>query len=449
MNRRTFVSSMAGAGAALAARSKIFGAANEARPKVGLVGCGWYGGVVLESMGEHAGVEFISLCDVNANNLKSMAKTVAKYQQTVPNSYADFRQMLAAAHHDIVIVSTPDHWHTLPAIAAMQAGADVFLEKPISLDVIEGEALVAAARKYNRVVQVNTQRRSTQCLADARDKYIRSGKMGSIGLIETYSYLHGRPANVFNEIPVPTHLDYEFWAGPSPKRPYVAAMESKVWRAFSEYGNGQIGDLGVHMFDCVRWMMDLGWPTSISSTGGIYVDKSASANISDTQRSVFRYPNLDVSWEHRTWGGPPTPPRHWTDMWGARFIGQNGILNVTIFGYEYTPADGGPKEGFHLMSKTGNLENVDFNQKDATGELQRTHVLNFMEARKNRARPVADVEQGHISTACCAIANIAQDLGRPLSYDPKTRTVPGDTEATRRLSRTYRTPWVHPDPETV
>lgn len=441
---------MAVAGAAaLATRSKLFGATPGDRPKVGLVGCGWYGGVVLESMSEFAGVEIISLCDVNTNNLKSMLKTVAKYQPTIPTTYADFRQMLTATHHDIVIVSTPDHWHALPAIAAMQAGADVFLEKPISLDVIEGEALVAAARKYNRVVQINTQRRSTPFLVEARDKYIRSGKIGSIGLIECYSYLHGRPAGVFTETPVPSHLDYDFWAGPSPKRPFTTLMEAKTWRAFNEYGNGQIGDLGVHMFDFARWMMNLGWPSAISSTGGIYVDKNATSNISDTQRSVFRYPNLDVSWEHRTWGGPPTPPRHWTDMWGTRFIGQNGILNMSILGYEYIPADGGPKEGFHLMSKTGNLENIDFNQKDATGELQRLHVLNFMESRKNRSRPVADVEEGHISTACCALANIAQDLGRPLSYDPKTRTVPGDAEATRRLSRPYRAPWVHPDPASV
>ncbi len=226
-------------------------------------------------------------------------------------------------------------------------------------------------------------------------------------------------------------------------------MESKTWRDFKEFGSGQIGDLGVHMIDCVRWMMGLGWPETIQSSGGIYVDRAASANISDTQRSVFHYPNLDVSWEHRTWGGSPIPPRHWTDQWGARFVGKHGTLTITLLGYEFQPAKGGPREGFHMMSKTGNLENLDFNQNGPFTDIQSWHIQDFMQARENRTRPVADVEEGHISTACCILANLAQELGRPLRYDPKTRTVPGDAEATRRLARSYRAPWVHPDPAAV
>jgi predicted dehydrogenase len=315
--------------------------------------------------------------------------------------------------------------------------------------VIEGEALVAAARKYQRVVQVGTQRRSTRCLAEARDKYIRSGKIGTIGLVEAYSYLAGRPSGILPESNPPAHLDYELWTGPAPLLPFRSLDESKGWRAFEEYGNGQIGDLGVHMLDCIRWMMALGWPKSISSSGGIYVERSATSNISDTQKSVFHYPNLDVSWEHRTWGTAPIAPRHWTDLWGARFIGKNGTLNITIFGYEYTPADGGPREGFHMLSKTGDLENIDFERDTVFDEIQKWHTMDFIKARETRSRPVADVEEGHISTACCILANLAQELGRPLAYDPATRTVPGDADATRRLTRPYRTPWVHPDPTTV
>ncbi len=450
MNRRTFVSSLAVAGIA-AASPRLFSADTKSgpKPKIAVIGCGWYGGVAIESMAKNVGIDVVALCDVNSRALKETLALVAGYQQREPKTFADYREMLAAAKYDIVIVATPDHWHTLPAIAAMQAGADVWLEKPISLDVLEGEALVAAARKYQRVVQVNTQRRSTRCLAEARDKYIRSGKLGKIGLVESFSYLHGRPAGVPADTTPPAHLDYDLWTGPAPLLPFKSAFESKGWRARMEYGNGQIGDLGVHMLDCVRWMMDLGWPQSISSTGGIYVDKSSFANISDTQRSVFKYPDLDVSWEHRTWGGAPTVNRNWTDLWGARFIGENGMLNVTIFGYEFTPADGGPREGFHMLSKTGNLENIDFNQNSASDEIQKSHVLDFMRARADRSRPVADVEEGHISTACCILANLAQELGRPLVYDPKTRTIPGDAEATRRLARMYRSPWIHPDPATV
>ena len=449
MNRRTFVSSLAVAGVAAATSSRLFAAEANTRPKVGLIGCGWYGWVNLESMVKNSDIEIVSLCDPNTKALQTTLGEVAKHQKAVPKTFADYRTMLASTHYDIVIVATPDHWHALPAIAAIQAGADVYLEKPISFDVIEGEALVAAARKYQRVVQVNTQRRSTACLAEARDKYLRSGKIGTIGLVESYSYLAGRPPANIPDKTAPAHLDYELWTGPAPLLPFKSPKESRGWRAFKEYGNGQIGDLGVHMIDCVRWMMDLGWPQSISSSGGIYVDKGATSNISDTQRSVFRYPEVDVSWEHRTWGMSPIPQRHWTDQWGARFLGKNGTLNVTIYGYDYTPADGGPREGFHLFSKTGNLENIDFNQDNIGGEPQKAHVLDFMKARENRSRPVADVEEGHISTACCILANLAQELGRPLIYDPKTRTIPGDTEATARLVRPYRGPWVHPDPARV
>ena len=451
MNRRSFISSLAVAGTAVAATpSRLLAAGPNARPRVGLIGCGWYGGGHLESMAKTGQVEIASLCDPNQKALAETLKLTAKLQSAVPKTFVNFREMLASTHHDIVIVGTPDHWHTLPAIAAMQAGADVYLEKPISVDVMEGEALVAAARKYDRVVQVNTQRRSNPCYAEARDKYLRSGRLGNIGLVEAYSYLPGRPTEVVRRTPPPAHLDYELWTGPAPLRPYQPVIESLGWRAFMEYGNGQIGDLGVHIVDYVRWMLGLSWPQSIQSTGGIYVDRESSANISDTQRSVLHYPNLDVSWEHRTWGTSPIPPRHWTDQWGARFMWKNGTLNVSMLGYDYTPADGGPREGFHMLSATRDLENVDFSDWGTVyDDVQKRHMADFLQARATRSRPVADVEEGHISTACCVLANLSQELGRALAYDPISRTVVNDAEATRRLSRPYRGPWVHPTPSNV
>lgn len=451
MDRRTFtVSSLAAATAVTMGGSRSHAAGAGAPAKAGLIGCGWFGGVVLSSLAEHANVEFVSLCDPNANALKTTLQALAKYQKPVPRTFADYRDMLASTKHDIVVVSTPDHWHALPAIAAMKAGADLILEKPISVDVTEGEALVAAARKYERVVQVNTQRRSTPCLVEAKEKYIRSGRLGPIGLVESYSFLSARSKDVLSDTAPPPHLNYELWTGPAPMRPFKAALESRTWRLFMEYGNGVIGDVGIHMFDCVRWMMDLGWPTSISSYGGIYVDKQATANISDTQHAQFSYPSLDVSWQHRTWGAPPVKPRHWTDLWGARFIGAKGTLEITLLGYRFTPADGGPSEGYHMLSKTGDWDNLDESKSNAASDsIQRQHVMNFMEARATRVRPVADVEEGHISTACCILANLSQELGRPLRYDSATRTIPGDAEATRRLTRRYRDPWVHPDPATV
>jgi|CZKI01.1.fsa_nt_gi predicted dehydrogenase len=450
MNRRTFVSSLAAAGAVVATGSRLFSADSKPRFKVGIIGCGWYGGVNLEAFARNVGLDVSSLCDVNEHSLQQTLKIVAKYQATVPRTFVDYREMLDSGGHDIVIVATPDHWHALAAIAAMKAGADVYLEKPVSVDVIEGEALVAAARRYGRVVQVNTQRRSNPLYLEARDRYMRSGKLGKIGLVETYSYLADRPAGFIPDAPVPAHLNYDLWTGPAPLTPFKAMKEEKGWRPFMEYGNGIIGNLGVHMIDQVRWLLGLGWPESIRSTGGIYVDKASSSNISDTLRSVFHYPDLDVSWEHRSWGGSPIPERHWSDQWGARFIGKNGTLNLTMLEYVYMPATGGPREGVHMLSRTGNLENIDFSRDgEAYKETENRHVLDFMQARDGRSRPISDIEEGHISSACCELANLSQQLGRPLTYDPKTRTVPGDAEATRLLARPYRAPWIHPDPAKV
>jgi predicted dehydrogenase len=449
MDRRTFTLSSLAAAGAVAASSRAIGAAPP-RLKVGLIGCGWFGGVALNAMVEVGKAEFISLCDPNSNAIKTTADALAKLQKKPPRSFKDYREMLASAKHDIVIVSTPDHWHTLPAIAAMQAGADVFIEKPISVDVIEGEALVAAARKYNRVVQVNTQRRSAAFVAEARDKYIRSGRLGAIPLVETYGYLSSRNNEPMPEGPVPAYLDYEMWTGPAPMLPFRSAIESRRWRSFIEYGNGQVGDLGVHMFDMARWMLGLGWPRAVSAVGGIFVDKNSAANTPDTQRVRFDYPGLQVSWESRTWGLPPTPVSHWTQLWGVRFLGEKGTLNVSALGYEFKPKGEGAAEGMNLLATDGDYTKLDNSRLDAAmSTLQNGHMLDFLQAREKRTRPVADIEEGHISTACCILANVAQDLGRTLRYDSKTRTVDGDAEATSRLARAYRQPWAHPDPRSV
>jgi predicted dehydrogenase len=450
MNRRTFVSSLAMTGAALATGARLFADGAGPRPRVGLIGCGWYGGVILDSFGRAVGVDVVALCDVNGLFLQKTLALVAKYQAAVPRTFGDYREMLAAVKCDIVIVATPDHWHALPGIAALQSGADLYLEKPISVDVIEGEALVAAARKYGRTVQVNTQRRSNPLYEEARAKYLASGRLGRIGVVETYSYIHDRPPGLIPDAPVPAHLDYDMWTGPAPKLAFKKGMDDKEWRPFMEFGNGSIGNLGVHMFDQVRWLLGLGWPDSIYSAGGILVDTHSSSNISDTLRSEFRYPGLDVSWEYRTWGGSAIPPRHWSDQWGTRFVGDKGTLNLTMLEYAFTPAGGGGREGVHMLSKTGNLENVDFSRDgEAYDAVQDRHVLDFMHARATGTRPVADIEEGHISTACCELANVSLQLGRAVAYDPKTRTVPGDAEATRLLARPYRAPWVHPDPLAV
>lgn len=449
MNRRTFVSSLTTAASAAAVSPRLFASTAEEASRVGLIGCGWYGNVNLDILRKHGPVKVVSLCDPNVQAIRKTLEAVALYQSSAPATYSDFRRMLQEDPLDIVIVGTPDHWHALPALEAVKAGADVYLEKPISVDVMEGEALVAATRKYGRVVQVNLQRRSSKIAHEAKARYLDNGRLGKIGLVETFYYGNDRGALIPAEEP-PSFLDYEMWCGPAPMVDYVPPIASRGWRMFMEYGNGHLGDMGVHMFDMVRMMLGLGWPESITSTGGILVHRKATSNRTDTQRTTFHYPHLDVSWEHRTWGKPPIPHRHWTDLWGARFIGENGTLTVTSLYYAYSPDGVTTTEGRHALSQTGELAHANYDDWQAYGmEMQMAHVEDFQAARAIRSRPVADILEGHISSACCILGNIALATGRRILYDPERHEVTGDPEATRLLSRPYRRNWIHPDPGKV
>ena len=452
MNRRSFVSTLATAGAVAATSPRLFGASPMKPPTVGLIGSGWYGGVNLRSLVKNAGAHVTALCDVNSQHLTKSLELVAGLQDGVPSTYADYNDMLSAAVPDIVIVATPDHWHALPAIAAIQAGADVFLEKPIGVDVLEGEALVAAARKYGSVVQVNTQRRSFPIYGKVKREFVESGRLGKIGLVETFAIM-GMGRNGPSEVvAVPEHLDYENWTGPAPMKPFTARKEDRGWRRYQAYGNGIVGDMAVHKIDAARWMLGLGWPTRISSTGGIRFPEDSDATTTDHQHCVFEYPDVTLTWEHRTWGVPPvTPARHWSDNWGLRIIGTEGTIDMTMLHYTFTPTGGGKVEAYHEFSPDGDPAHADFqNPARNPGDLAEiAHAEDFMAARATRGRPTADIEEGHISSASCQLANIALELGRPVSYDSQTRSVRGDVEATALLARNYRQGWEHPDPSTV
>ena len=211
-----------------------------------------------------------------------------------------------------------------------------------------------------------------------------------------------------------------------------------------EYGNGITGDMCVHMYDTVRWMLKLGWPKKISSTGGIYMNKEAKSNISDTQTAIFEHDELNCVWTHRSWGTAPNPDYGWS----FTIYGDKGTLWGSTMKYDFIPVD--PKaEKIHqdvVFEKEKypedlTEERIELNAAPAT----RLHMKDFLNAIDTKTLPVADIEQGHISTACCILANMSMKLGRPLAYDPKTKTVIGDKEATALLSRKYRGPWVHPD----
>jgi len=417
------------------------------RPRrVALIGAGWYGKSDLFRLIQVAPVEVVAVCDPDKNMLAAAAALVGRRQKSgkVPPTYTDYRKLLQAHRPEIVLIGSPDHWHALQMTAAVEAGADVYVQKPISADVLEGEAMVAAARKHRRVVQVGTQRKSTPHLIDVKKQVIEAGLLGNIGHVEMCCYFHMRANGNPPVTPVPDFFDYDLWTGPAPLRPYDGLPHKRWWRTFMEYGNGIIGDMCVHMFDTARWMLNLGWPKRISSTGGILVDKAGKSNISDTQTATFEYDQFNCVWQHRAWGAPADPDYPW-----ALFIyGDKGTLKASTMRADFIPLDKEAKPlhfdcVFEREKYPEDLaeKDIELNAAPAT----RRHMLDFLAAIESRGRPVADIEAGHISTASCILANVAMKLDRGLVYDPRQRLVVGDTEATQLLRRPYRAPWQHPE----
>ena len=446
VNRRRFLHS-ASAGLSLSTLGAYgLELVNQKPKRVGLIGTGWYGKSDLWRLIQVAPVEVVSLCDVDKVMLAEAVEIASQRQKSkkAPRTYSDYREMLREKDLDIVLVGTPDHWHALAAIAAMEAGADVYLQKPVSRDVMEGEAILAAARKHNRVVQVGTQRKSTPHLIDVKKQVVDAGLLGKVGHVEMCCYFHMRANGRPPVQPVPERLDYEMWTGPAPLRPYDGLPHLRWWRTFMEYGNGLLGDMCVHMFDTVRWMLGVGWPKRVSSAGGIYVQKDGKSNITDTQIATFEYDDFNAVWQHRTWGEPVDADYPW-----ALFLhGEKGILKASTMRADFIPYGKNAKPIHFDCVYEKEQYPEDLTEKDIelnAAPATRRHMLDFLAAVDKRGRPVADIEQGHTSTASCILANLSVETGRSLTYDPKTRQIMDDPAATKLLRRSYRGPWIHPE----
>lgn len=447
INRRKFLHGAAATLAFTTLGARGMDIINPARPvRVGLIGAGWYGKSDLFRLMQVVPCEVVALCDVDRNMLNGAIKLVTERSKSgkSPKGYGDYRKMLADNQFDIVLIGTPDHWHALQMIDAVKAGAHVYVQKPISVDVIEGEAMVAAARKYKRVVQVGTQRKSTPHLIDAKKNIVDAGLLGKVSHVDMCCYYHMRANGNPPVQPVPDFFDYEMWTGPAPLRPYDGLPHTRWWRTFMEYGNGIMGDMCIHMLDTVRWMLKLGWPKKVSSRGGIFVDKEGKSNISDTQTALFEFDDLNCVWEHRSWGTPADPEYPWS----FTLYGDKGTLKASTMQYDFIPVDEKAKKIHKDVVYEKEKYPEDLKEKDIelnAAPATRLHMLDFLRAIDDSKLPVADIAEGHISTASCILANVSMKLGRPVIYDPQKMEVVNDREATELLRRKYRSPWVHPE----
>ncbi len=450
MKRRTFLKTTA-ATTALASLSPYAFAGGVNKPKkVGLIGSGWYGKLDTLQLMNVADVEVVSVCDVDSKMLNEAADLFASRQKSGnrPKVYEDYRNQLKGHEHDIVIIGTPDHWHSMPMIAAVESGADVYCQKPTGCDVLESKAMLDAARKHNRVVQIGTQRRSTPHLIEAKQQVVDAGLLGDVAHVEVCCYYHMRNRMTPEQAPdkpAPDYLNWDLYTGPAPMRGFNDIVHPRGWRAFMEYGNGIVGDMCVHMLDLTRWMLDLGWPESVSSAGGILVDTKARANITDTQTATFHYEDLNVVWTHRSWGDAPNNQY----PWAAIIYGDKGTLKLSVNKYEFEPRGGGKKLSGKAVVEVDKFPLDKNDQEKWSLELHvasaiRGHMRNFMECIEDRSKPIADIEQGHISSAACFLANIAMDVGKTLEWDPVTHQVTNSDEANQKLKRKWREPYVHP-----
>jgi predicted dehydrogenase len=447
MNRRSFLQSALAAGTLAGFHVRAADKAGR-KYRTALVGAGWWGGNIVGEAMASGQCEIVGVCDVDERQLKPTLDKITKQSGDQPRGYRDYRELLAKEKPEIVIVATPDHWHALPTIAAVKAGAHVYVEKPICHTIGEGRAMVKAARANNRVVQVGTHRRLSPHLIRARD-FIRRGGVGQVGMIRCHLNVGGSGP----EKPMPTHavppeLDWETWCGPAPLRPYNGgdprqgenqnngAIHPRGFRQYLDYANGHIGDIGVHWFDQVLWITGEKWPKRVFSTGGrpikgapVLTASEQTTDAPDHQVAQFAFEQFTMTWESRQFGGNNSEKG---DVTGAYFYGTKGTFHV---GYR------GGSNFFPLDGSAPTHEDATLNPPD--GQNIRELWADFLDAIKTGRRPISDIEEGQRATNCCLLGMISYKLGRSVEWDGEK--IVNDAAANQHLRRAYRKGWDYPE----
>jgi len=367
-------------------------------------------------------VRITTVCDVDLNVTGRATKAIARRYGSEPKVVQDIRRVLDDKNIDAISVATPNHWHALATIWACQAGKDVYVEKPVSHNVSEGRRMVEAARRHGRIVQTGTQCRSHKGIQDAVE-FLRSGKLGHIYMAKGLCYKPRGSIGHQADASVPTGVDYDIWLGPAPKRPFNKNRFHYNWHWFWDYGNGDLGNQGIHQMDLARWGLGkTELPKAVVASGGRfgYSDDGQTPN---TLHVSYEFDDCELQFEVR---GLITNDEAKVKV-GDLFYGTEGILAITS--YESWQTFFGPKQ-----------------EKGPGGTGGGDHFANFVKAVRSRDPKVlnAEIEQGHLSSAYCHLGNIAYRLGRKLHVNPSTESFVNDSEADAMLTREYRAPFVVP-----
>ena len=428
MQRRSFVAASAVATAAASAASA---ASPNGKIRLGVIGCGRRGRSNLRSVLKLTDdIEVVAISEVFEPNLQLALAMV-------PNArvYPDFRELIAADDIDAVLIATPDHWHAYMTVEACKAGKDVYVEKPISVTVHEGQMMVKAARKYDRVVQVGTQQRSGKHFQEAKD-IVQSGRLGTISFVRTWNYSNAYPQGIGTppDTEPPADLDWDMWLGPAPARQFnknrfgVNPYSFAHFRWFWDYAGGMMTDWGVHLLDIVLWAMAEPGPRSISTFGGKYalIDNRETP---DTIMASYEFPGFVCTYENRVanafTGGLPG--------YGILFHGTEGSLYVNRGYWEITPEQ--------RRSRAARPENrMEAARGESRNPTSDDHWRDFIAAIRDRSKPICDIEIGHRSTAMALLGNVSMRSRQRVDWDPVSETT-NNKEAQTYLRSDYRPPW--------
>ena len=427
-NRREFLRKSAATVAGFAAAGglptivspRVFGSTQAAAPsdrvRLGFIGVGNRGGQNLGTFLDMLDrVDIVALCDVDSSHLAENVGRVEKATNKKCATYADYRKLLENKDVDAVVVSTPDHWHALPSIDACQAGKDVYCEKPLTLTIAEGQAMVAAARSNNRIVQTGSQQRSD-------DKFrlgcelVRSGRIGKVHTVRVgiSGVNFGKKKPIGDATTPPPELDYDFWLGPAPNRPYNPKHVHYNFRFFWDYAGGQMTNWGAHHLDIAQWGLGMDESGPISAEGKGRYDKEQRFEVPEWCEVTYKYADGTTLICGQSQPG------------GTTFEGEKGSIHLSRDVIE---------------SKPGNIIEEPLAASDVHLYESKDHYGNWLDCIRSRKLPIADVAIGHRSATVCHLGNIAIRSQKKVSWDPQKEKVVGDSELQAMVSRPYRAPW--------
>lgn len=426
MNRRTFLRTSAIGAAAAATPAYIKGLNLDTKIKVGLIGAGWYGMVISEAALKVGGVEIVGVCDVDNEHLQNSAEKLKEIQGKKPNTFKYYEELLEMPGLEAVFIATPTQWHALPFIAACEKGLDIFCEKPLAYDVMEGMAMVRAAEKAGNIVQIGFQRRQSSAYRHTK-KYIADGNAGKIHQITAQIHYRANPGDTTIQEPPPS-LDWNQWCGPAPMLPFRPSIGHFRWRLEKEYGNGHLVDWGIHHIDTIRMIMDDSIPTEFKATGGTYPLKGQ-ITTPDTLTATMAFSKAPVVWQHRIWGTGDLNPEFNN---GIFFHGDASTVFVS-------------DNRFVVMPHGRDAERIDI-PIETEGGMQENHMQEFIQAVKQRKPSIlsCNTQDGFASSTSVQLAAIAYYTNSIVNWNNSAKTITNNPAAAALLKRPYRNNWKHP-----